>query len=162
MTVQCGEKTPVASSGPSCQRVHCTTGIRSGVSSTCMSVIEASRRSTDRHSTDRHVPPAQCGEQDSAASDGGRDHLAPRILPLQSVLGEVRCISEEHRSSQHIMVEEQMVPFMEEAVRTARGREADRGNSKDKLRRSAVGPVGIVRHRVPSQPEVLAGCSPEL
>jgi hypothetical protein len=110
----------------------------------------------------RLVPTVQCGHQDSAASDGGRDHLPPRILPLQSVQRAVRWISEEHRSSQHIMVKEQMVPFVEEDVRTARGRGADRGNSKHKLRRSAVGPVGIVRHRIPSQPEVLAGCSPEL
>ena len=39
---------------------------------------------------------------------------------------------------------------------------ADGGNSKDKLRRSAVGTVGIVRHGIQAQPEVLAGCSPEL
>jgi hypothetical protein len=105
-----------------------------------------------------------------------------------------RGISEvkEHGSSQHIIASEQLVPFVEETVRAARGRGADGGNSKDKVkikippfsrllacraRRasnifrdddgdgkgiSAVGAVGIVRHRIPSQPEVLAGCSPEL
>jgi hypothetical protein len=89
-------------------------------------------------------------------------HLESVPVEELPVLCCQRGISEEHRSSQHIIVEEQMVHFVEEAVRAARGRGADRGNSKDKLRRSAVGPVGIVRHRIPAQPEVLAGCSPEL
>jgi hypothetical protein len=45
-----------------------------------------------------------------------------------------RGISEEHGSSQHINVSEQIILFVDEAVRAARGRGADGGNSNDKVK----------------------------
>ena len=45
-----------------------------------------------------------------------------------------RGILEEHGSSQHIIVSDQMVLFVDEAVRAARGRGADGGNSNDKVK----------------------------